>query len=141
MELFLYSDESKSNVAKKIKNNILMIIGDAIKYIENEDDIYLGCKWFDIIIDTTDDLEFNGINEQFNVFVNVDIDINVYSKTYNIGVDYISKLMQNLIKDFNHDILFLDECSKMVLRRKKEVEIDFSFWGTRLNDTGIKLIW
>lgn len=62
----------------------------------------------------SEDTDLECIREDFNVHINTDLWINIYSKSYCEGIREIIKILNWIIKNIETDIVLLDEQSHLI---------------------------
>lgn len=76
--------------------------------------IYISCRYFDGNVLGSEDTDLECIREDFNVHINTDLWINIYSKSYCEGIREIIKILNWIIKNIETDIVLLDEQSHLI---------------------------
>lgn len=111
IDTFLSTKETSFILVKIIKK----FLNNEIKVMKDEDGIYINCELFDISLLNQSDLKY--IEEDYNSHVNVCIDINLLSKSYEIGISLLFKVLGEFIRNLNGSILFLGNSSIVIMRR------------------------
>ncbi len=116
-ELFLYSVYSVEQISKTLESIISNTLKSDVKYEVNEDYIYIGSNLFSMSLENEDVSDLDFIMKEYNVNVNLCIDIQVYNKTYMEGISEVIKVIGKLLDVIQCDALLLRDGSKQVLRR------------------------
>ncbi|SDZ69269.1 hypothetical protein SAMN05421736_1592 [Evansella caseinilytica] len=121
-ELFIYSTETSDYIADLLMKEAKNIVESELKLkVEEEHNIYIGCGYFSMNIEIEDisDLEF--INKNYNLNINMCISIQVYHKTFALGISQLLKVLGKVLSEIKGDALLIFNGSTQVLKREKGI--------------------
>ncbi len=118
MEIFINVDDK--NLFIKLLCSILEKSVKEYRLECNDGMIYILCEYFDANVLGDEDTDLKCIREDYNVRINTDLWINIYSKSYCEGIQEIIKILNWIIKNIKTDIVLLDEQSHLVFSFAKE---------------------
>lgn len=123
MEIFLKSEKSYKDLANNLVNYLKDIIKTEIIYTASDSFIYIRCEYFGVRIDLEEEVGLESIIEGYEVDINKELTIEIIHSLYDISMKKLAYIITMLLANETGDLLVLDDCSKRILWRNKNVYI------------------
>ena len=90
-----------------------------MRQTKDDDSIYIGCKNFYAYILTKNVPSFECIEKEFDVSLNLDIDIEIYQEKWDCGVANLRLIVEWFLETFTGDMVLLSDTSELIALRQK----------------------
>jgi hypothetical protein len=114
--LFLVSNLDK----EALKRTIYDIVCDTVedKVTNYEDFSRLSCKYFTLDIETEDIISIDFLREEYGMEINVEIEIQLFGKLFEEGLEVLFKIFGNILLAFNTDMVFVENGTDQIFRKE-----------------------
>ncbi|MBO2946020.1 hypothetical protein JJQ72_18740 [Paenibacillus sp. F411] len=117
-ELFLGFNVSHTKLAEVIEETMVEILKQKASLHINEDEIMLGTECFSLAIEIEDISDINFVRNHYDLEVSICIRVQLYGKTSKKGLEALFIIMGNLMKQFEGNLLLLENGSAQLLRKE-----------------------
>ncbi|PZD92887.1 hypothetical protein DNH61_02465 [Paenibacillus sambharensis] len=117
-ELFLESNVSCRSLADLIKITIVNLLNEKVSIQNDEEEIVIGTEYFSLALELEDISDINFVRTHYDLDVNVCIRVQLFGNTFEQGIKYLFKVIEQLLKQCGGNLLFLDNGSDQLLRKK-----------------------
>lgn len=90
-----------------------------MKQTQDDDSLYIGCENFYAYILTEDVPSFECIEEEFDVTLNLDIDIEIYQKKRAEGVANLRTIIEWFLGTFAGDLVLFSDTTELIVLRQR----------------------
>lgn len=106
-------------------------------YHENDGNlISIGCTYFTFFLDTSEELGMDYYLEEFLFKANIEIGIQMFTKTFNTGIEVLFKILSLINEEKTENFMLLDSNGIIIIKReanvfyKNDTYIEYGKYGT-----------
>ncbi|SHI88965.1 hypothetical protein SAMN02745163_00945 [Clostridium cavendishii DSM 21758] len=145
LNLFLFSIYDEEVTINILLELLKQVTQDIKTDLSESGEVYIYCNYFLICIEKDEIDNINDIKEEHDMDVNLSISIQVFNKTFDVGITSLLKFIGLIINKLQGDVLLLENFSPEILKRKDDVlfaNIDFNseYYRFPFNELGIPYV-
>ena len=90
-----------------------------MRQTKDDDSMYIGCKNFYAYILTENIPSYECIEKEFDVSLNLDIDIEIYHEKWDYGIANLRLIVEWFLETFTGDMVLLSDTSELIALRQR----------------------
>lgn len=117
-ELFLETNLGYQSLADALQKLIINILNEKASVHHSKEEIFIGTEYFTLAIEIEDISDIAFVKKHYNLDVNVGIRVQLFGNTFYQGLEFLFRIMGTYMKQFNGNLLFLENGSDQLLRKE-----------------------
>ncbi|MNI50559.1 hypothetical protein D3C73_1052260 [compost metagenome] len=119
--LFLVSNLDQETLKKTIYDIVCNTVEDQVT--NNENFSTLSCEYFTFFIETENIIMIDEVREEYGLGINAEIDIQLFGKTFEEGIEVLFNIFGNILVAFNPDMVFVENGTDQIFRKENATVI------------------